>query len=76
MSLDPLQMSIFVLPCSKCGKVSRKNFLELEMEDRLPCDCCGALINVADYYGKADLEAFLESLGRSGFILRNRHKGQ
>lgn len=73
--IDPLQMHIFVLPCAECGKVSHKSFLDLEMENRLPCDHCGVSISVTDYYGKADLEAFLQGLGRSGFILRDRHKG-
>lgn len=64
------------LPCAACLKVSRKSFLELETKDRLPCDHCGVSINVTDHYGQAELSAVLEGLGRRGFILRDRKKGE
>lgn len=72
--IDPLQARTFDLPCSECGKISHKSFLELETKDRLSCDHCGISIKVADYYGNAELEAFLKSIGRSGYILRQRNK--
>jgi hypothetical protein len=71
---DQLAIRRFELPCTECGKISHKSFLQLEMEDRLPCDHCGVSIRVTDYYGRPALEAILKSLGRSRFILRERKK--
>jgi predicted RNA-binding Zn-ribbon protein involved in translation (DUF1610 family) len=41
---NELQVRVYELPCPECGKVSRKSFLQLETEDRLPCDHCGISI--------------------------------
>lgn len=64
------------IPCGHCGKVSRKSILELETKDSLPCDFCGFPIKVTDHYGQAEIAALLERLGRPGYILRDRQKGE
>lgn len=71
-SIATLTVPMFALPCTKCGKVSHKSFIELELNDRIPCPACSSAINVADYYGLAELETILKSLGGSGFTLRKR----
>ena len=72
---DELQRRAHNLRCAECGKISKKSFLQLEMEDRLPCDHCSVSIKVTDHYGQAELAAILISLGRTRFILRQREKG-
>jgi hypothetical protein len=62
------------LPCAECHKVSHKSFLQLETEDRLPCDHCGVPIKVTDYYGRTELDAIAISLGSRNHILREREK--
>lgn len=71
---DELAVRAYELPCPDCGKISRKSFIELEMNPRLSCDHCGVSIRVADYYGRARLEQILIGLGRHGFILHDREK--
>jgi len=73
-SLDILAQPIFPLRCPECGKVSHKSFIELEMNDRLPCGVCRVTFNINDQYGNGELKMFLESLGRSNFILRQDRK--
>lgn len=63
---------MFALPCTKCGKVSHKSFIELELNDTIPCPSCGSNINIADYYGPTELDTILKSLGGSGLTLRKR----
>ncbi len=55
------------LPCPECHKKSVKSLMELKMNKRLPCDHCRIPIEVADYYGKAELDALAERLGYTGF---------
>jgi len=73
---DQWNSPIYALPCPECGKVSHKSFLQLETEDRLPCDHCPVSINVADYYGSAELYAIAVSLGSPNVILRERKKSK
>lgn len=72
-SISSLAVSMFAVRCAKCGEVSHKSFMELELNDTLPCSC-GATISVADYYGQSDLEKILKGLGGDGFVLRKRDK--
>jgi hypothetical protein len=72
---DKWSVRIYSLRCTGCGQVSLKSFIELEANDRLPCDHCGVSINVANDYGDAELDALAKSLGSSGHILRQRKKG-
>lgn len=72
--LDVLTVRVFPLRCPECGKVSHKSFIELEMNDRLPCDHCKLVFNINDQYGHRELEAFLQSIGRKGFILRQNRE--
>ena len=74
MATNKLTAKTFPLRCPECLEVSHKSFLQLETEDRLACDSCGISIVVADQYGNAELAAFLESIGRSGYILRDKNK--
>lgn len=69
---NQLAAKIFPLRCAECLEVSHKSFLQLEMEDRLPCDSCGISIKVANQYGNTELYAFLESISRPGAILRQK----
>lgn len=73
-SLDLLAQPVFPLRCPECGKVSQKSFIELEMNDRLPCSHCTITFNINDQYGNGQLEAFIKAFGRSGFILRQNRK--
>lgn len=75
MPPDVYSIRIYELPCTECGKVSRKSFIELETKDRLPCDHCCIPIEVANYYTRAKLQEIIEGLGRHGAILRERKKG-
>lgn len=72
--LDLLAQPVFPLRCPECGKVSQKSFIELEMNDRLPCNHCAITFNINDQYGNGQLEAFIKAFGRSGFILRQNRK--
>lgn len=76
MTLPPsnLDLPSFELPCPECGKKSLKSFMQLEMNNRLPCDHCRITIKVADYYGKPELEALAVRLGYSGFIVGESKK--
>ncbi len=69
-----MPIPVYDLPCSACGKVSRKSLVQLETKPRLPCDHCGVSIRVADYYGQAKINALAEREGRFGSILRDRQK--
>ena len=69
-----LTAQIFPLRCPECGKFSHKSFIELEMNDRLPCGVCGTVFNINDQYGHGELEVFLKEMGRSGYILRQNRK--
>lgn len=73
-SLDILSLPIFPLVCPECGKVSHKSFIELEMNDRLPCGCCGVVFNINHQYGSGQLKMFLDGIGRAGFVLRQNRK--
>ena len=64
MSGDQWSARVYDLPCAGCGQISHKSFIELETEDRLPCDHCGVSIKMTDYYGTAELDAIAKS--RSG----------
>lgn len=70
-AVDAFAVAMFALPCTKCGKVSHKSFIELESHGDIACSC-GALVHIADYYGKAQLETILKSFGGAGFSLRKR----
>lgn len=72
-TISLLAVQMYAIRCTKCGEVSHKSFMELELNDTLPCPC-GASINVADYYGQSDLEVILKNLGGDGFVLRKRDK--
>lgn len=72
--VDILDKQIFPLICPTCGKVSHKSFIQLEMNDRLPCGVCGDIFNINSQYGNGELKVFLEALGYSGFILRENRK--
>lgn len=72
--IDVLTVQVFPLRCPECGKVSHKSFIQLEMNDRLPCDHCGLVFNINDQYGNGELKMFLESIGRKGFILRQNRE--
>ena len=74
-SINPYTIKNLKLSCSECGKVSYKNFLEIESKVNLPCDYCGISIKVADQYGRSKLEEILQGLGRSGYILSDSNKG-
>lgn len=74
--MDIYTVKEYDIPCGHCGKVSRKSILELETKDSLPCDFCGFPIKVTDHYGQAEIAALLERLGRPGYILRDRQKGE
>lgn len=69
-----LTRKIFPLACPECGKMSHKSFIELETNDRLPCDSCGVSFNINHQYGNGQLKEFLDALGYSGFILRQNRK--
>lgn len=69
-----LTIPMFALGCTKCGHVSHQSFIELELHDLIPCPSCGANVAVADYYGQAELEVILKSLGGTGLSLRKRNK--
>ena len=71
---DVLGVPIFPLVCPECGQVSHKSFIQLEMNDRLPCDACGVTFNINHQYGHGELKMFLEALGYSGFVLRQQRK--
>lgn len=73
-SLDVLTIPMFPLYCPECGKTSHKSFIELEMNDRLPCGVCGVIFNINDQYGSGQLEIFLKGIGRTGFMLRKDRK--
>lgn len=68
----PLVAKIFALPCSSCGHVSHQSFIDLEMNNEIPCPSCGVKISVAYYYGQTELAEFLKSLGAGGFVARKR----
>lgn len=70
-TIGALAAPMFALPCTKCGKVSHKSFIDLETQDDIACSC-GASIHVADYYGISELETILKSFGGAGFSLRKR----
>lgn len=72
VTMAPLVARIFALPCPSCGQVSHQSFIDLEMNDAIPCPACSNSITVADYYGQAELAEFLKSIGASGFVLRSR----
>jgi hypothetical protein len=72
---DKWSVRIYALPCTECSKISHKSFIQLETEDRLPCDHCGVSIKVTDYYGFDELDAIAKGLGSVGHILRKRKKG-
>jgi len=72
---DKWSVRAYDVRCSGCGQVSKKSFIELEVNDLLSCGHCGASINVARDYGPARLKAIAESLGSVGHILRERKKG-
>lgn len=72
-SIAALAVQMFALGCPKCGKVSRKSFIELEANDEVPCEC-GNRIEIAHYYSTTDLETILKSFGGTGFALRKRNK--
>lgn len=72
--LDILAIPMFPLHCPECGKTSHKAFIELEMNDRLPCGVCGITFNINDQYGTGQLEMFLKGIGRAGFSLRKDRK--
>ena len=76
MQLDALRIKNLSLACPRCKQVSLKTFLQIEMEDRLPCDApgCGISIEVASQYTTAILQDYLKQLGRVGF-LRKGNKG-
>jgi transcriptional regulator with XRE-family HTH domain len=71
-TMAPLIAKAFALPCEKCGHVSHQSFIDLEMNDTIACPKCGTGIEVARYYGQAQLAEFLESIGATGFVLRKR----
>jgi uncharacterized Zn finger protein len=71
---DQLEVRRYDLPCPSCSKVSQKSFIQLETQPRLSCDHCGIAIRVSDYYSRAKLEDILKTLGRSGYILRERDR--
>lgn len=71
-TMAALVAKVFALPCSKCGHVSHQSFIDLEMKDSIPCPACGDGINVATYYGQAELAEFLKCIGGSNFVLRKR----
>lgn len=71
---DVLGKPIFPLRCPECGQVSHKSFIQLEMNDRLPCSSCGITFNINGQYGNGELKMFLEALGYSGFILRENRQ--
>ena len=72
--LDVLTVPMFPLLCPECGKTSHKSFIELEMNDRLPCGVCGVTFNINNQYGSGQLEMFLKGIGRAGFMLRKERK--
>ena len=72
--LDPFNVPIFPLICPECHKVSHKTFIELEMNDRLPCGVCGIPFNINSQYGNGELKMFMESIGSKGYILRRQRK--
>jgi len=72
--LDVLTIPMFPLLCPQCGKTSHKSFIELEMNDRLPCGVCGFTFNINNQYGSGQLEMFLKGIGRAGFMLRKERK--
>jgi transcriptional regulator with XRE-family HTH domain len=74
VSNEILLSPVFPLRCPECGKVGHKSFIELEMNDRLPCSSCGSVFNINDQYGNRELEMFLKAIGRSGYILRQNRK--
>ena len=71
---DPFNVAIFPLFCPECQKVSHKTFVELEMNDRLPCGVCGIPFNISSQYGNGELKMFMESIGSNGYILRRDRK--
>lgn len=71
-TIAPLTAKIFALRCDKCGHVSHQSFIDLEANDIISCPACYGLINVADYYGQAQLAEFVKSIGATGFALRKR----
>ena len=75
MSDDRWNARIYNLPCAECAQISQKSFVELEVNDWLPCDHCGVSIYVIDHYGTAELDAIAASLGSVGHVLRERKKG-
>jgi len=70
-SSAPLVAKIFALPCKECGHVTHQSLIDLDMNDHIGCPSCGARVRVADYYGNAELAKFIESIGATGFVLRN-----
>lgn len=71
-TMAPLVAKVFALPCVVCGHVSHQSFIDLEMNDTIACPSCKTAIEVASYYGQAELAEFLKSIGGSGFVLRKR----
>ena len=71
---DELQLRIYPLLCTGCGRVSHKYLLELIQSARLPCDSCDVSINLASEYGKTKLEEILTGLGRRGFVIPDNKK--
>lgn len=68
-----LGVAMFNLACPKCGKMSHKSFIELELNDEIPCSC-GHSIHVANQYSFSVLETILKSLGGDGMTLRKSNK--
>ena len=70
MAINPIELPVFPLTCSSCGKESLKSLIELEVVDKFTCKFCGFVIDSTKQYRRAHLEEFLKQQGYSGFILR------
>ena len=70
---DPLTLSVFGFLCPNpgCGKNFHKSLIDLVMEDTVSSDFCDSKVNVAEHYGKPELEEFLVKNG-----YRNCHLGK
>ncbi len=66
-----LAKKMFALKCPVCSEIHLHTFIELELNDALPCPN-GHDVIVADYYPLAALDTILKNLGGPGFQLRKR----
>lgn len=71
-TISPMVAKCFSLPCKSCGQKSFQSFIDLESNDRVACESCGTMIDVAEYYPTSVLQTFIESIGRGDIVLRKR----